>query len=141
MTTARSFPVVMVTGARTFTDRDAVYAALEDAVATYARFAVRHGDCPKGADRIARDWCEHNGYPEDRMPADWDQYGKQAGFIRNQAMVDRAPRPLVCLGFVDLCQKEHCWPNPHPTHGTAHAMSCAELAKIPVIRYHHERTS
>lgn len=52
---------------------------------------VVHGDCPRGADRIARDFCEAKGIPQEKYPADWDRYGKAAGRIRNGVMVDTKP--------------------------------------------------
>lgn len=48
---------------------------------------VVHGDCPNGADRIAKDFCEKWGIPQDPFPADWNKYGKSAGHKRNLEMV------------------------------------------------------
>lgn len=55
----------------------------------------------------------------ERHPAEWDKHGKAAGPIRNQKMVDLGA--TVCLAF------------PLPgSRGTAHCMSAARKASIPV---------
>jgi hypothetical protein len=59
---------------------------------------VVHGACPNGADAIAEALAKVDlGWETDPHPADWDLYGKSAGHIRNQEMVDLEPD--VCLGF------------------------------------------
>lgn len=52
---------------------------------------VVHGDCPRGADRMAREFCVRHGITEERYPANWNRLGKAAGHIRNQKMVDTGP--------------------------------------------------
>lgn len=47
---------------------------------------VVHGDCPTGADRIASQLCDNYGIDQEKHPADWKQYGRAAGPIRNQEM-------------------------------------------------------
>ena len=46
-----------------------------------------HGDC-RGADREAAQWAKDRGLVVRAWPAEWDRYGKKAGSLRNQAMVD-----------------------------------------------------
>ena len=41
------------------------------------------GAAPSGADRMIIQWCARYNYPCIEMPADWDTYGPQAGFVRN----------------------------------------------------------
>ena len=43
-----------------------------------------------GPDTFAIEWAEKNGIPVVRMPADWNKYGRSAGFKRNKEMVDIA---------------------------------------------------
>ena len=43
-----------------------------------------------GADLLGKEWAERNGIPVKMFPADWDQYGKSAGFIRNHEMGEYA---------------------------------------------------
>lgn len=49
---------------------------------------IVHGDCPSGADRIAQAWADRHMMPFKKFAADWDQFKKAAGPIRNQKMVD-----------------------------------------------------
>lgn len=55
------------------------------------KFIVKVGDCPTGVDRIVYDWARTmvlNHVELEVFKADWETYGKAAGPIRNQAMVD-----------------------------------------------------
>jgi hypothetical protein len=44
--------------------------------------------CAAGIDLLGENWAKQNGIPIKRFPANWDVFGKQAGFIRNGAMVN-----------------------------------------------------
>ncbi len=46
------------------------------------------GCCPNGVDAVVDDWCRINRISMTRYAADWDVYGKKAGPIRNQKVVD-----------------------------------------------------
>lgn len=63
---------------------------------------IVHGDCPRGVDRIADTWARARqaaGYLVliEPHPANWQQYGRSAGFLRNQQMVDLGAD--LCLAF------------------------------------------
>ena len=49
----------------------------------------------KGVDRAARDWATINYANLKVFSADWEKYGKSAGFIRNQQMLDEGKPDLV----------------------------------------------
>jgi hypothetical protein len=40
----------------------------------------------RGADTMGEQYAASNGYTVHRMPADWNAYGKRAGYIRNREM-------------------------------------------------------
>ena len=44
----------------------------------------------RGADAYGKIWAKNNKVPCTSMPADWDKYGKSAGYRRNQDMADVA---------------------------------------------------
>lgn len=52
----------------------------------------------KGADSLAWRWFDAWGYDIEEYPADWDKYGKRAGYIRNQQMLDEG-KPDQVIAF------------------------------------------
>lgn len=51
--------------------------------------------CAKGADTLAIEWAKSNNILCLEYPADWNKYGKKAGPIRNQQMIEEAFPNLV----------------------------------------------
>jgi hypothetical protein len=51
-----------------------------------------------GADTIARLWASRKGIPNKEFKADWKIYGKAAGALRNQKMLDEG-RPDLVVAF------------------------------------------
>lgn len=47
---------------------------------------IVQGGCPTGGDYLARNYAKSKGYELKEFPADWDTYGKLAGYIRNKQM-------------------------------------------------------
>lgn len=91
---------VLVCGSRTFTDREAVDAVLNGiAAATDRNLIVIHG-AARGADRMAHDWTTLNDVPVLAFAANWNKYGKRAGFVRNSEMLEDG-KPDVVWAFVD----------------------------------------
>lgn len=105
---------LLVTGSRDWTDAAFIEDKLTRGYLYYGGFILVQGDCPTGADAIAKAWAVRNGYPHEDVPADWERdcdsscyhkprfkYGRpycpMAGHLRNQVMVDRGAD--VCLAF------------------------------------------
>jgi hypothetical protein len=92
----------------------------------HGAFVLVHGACATGADAAAHHWYEVAGADlgciEVRYPADWEQFGKRAGPIRNEKMIREAGAELV-LAFPLL-----------DSRGTKHTIELAEAAGIPVKR-------
>jgi hypothetical protein len=80
-----------------------------------------HGDAD-GVDRQAAARWESEGLPTEAHPADWARYGKRAGPIRNQEMVDLGAD--LCIGFVH-----------EKSIGTRDCLQRAEMKDIPIIRH------
>ena len=74
----------------------------------------------RGADRLGKQYAEECGWELEEYPADWDKYGKAAGPIRNQHMLDEG-KPDMVIAFLA--------PN---SRGTKDMISRAEKANIPV---------
>lgn len=130
--------LIGITGSRTWSGRASVWTPLN-------RLRVKHGTlenplrilngkAKRGADLLVSEWTEEykgEGVLEIPCPADWS-LGGQAGFIRNQQMVDR--RPGFFLAWVNPCPgtKPWCPKGLHPTHGAADCVDKARDAGIPV---------
>jgi hypothetical protein len=55
---------------------------------------IIHG-AAAGADTLAREWAEAYGIEHHPFPAQWDKYGKRAGFLRNRQMIAEGKPDLV----------------------------------------------
>lgn len=91
-----------------------------DRLAALKPSIVIHGDCPKGADSIAKAWARSNGVPEKGYPAEWTLHGKRAGPIRNIEMLDDNLDADVVLAF------------PRGGGGTEHCMREAKKRRMVV---------
>jgi hypothetical protein len=49
----------------------------------------------RGADRAAARLARVMGFKVVEYPADWDRFGKRAGFLRNQAIVDNCDKVVA----------------------------------------------
>lgn len=88
---------VLVFGGRDWNKRKVTYAALDQLDKQYSFSAVIDG-MARGADELAFDWALSRGVKTERYKADWDKYGKAAGPIRNQQMLDEG-LPDVAVAF------------------------------------------
>jgi len=86
---------VLITGSRSWTDYETIKTAFEELGNGHTLVS---GNCPQGADFLCEKAAEELGWEIELYPADWNQHGKKAGFIRNSEMVERGAD--VCLGFV-----------------------------------------
>lgn len=73
--------IVLVTGGRGYRDQDKVWDTLDDINPE----VVIHG-AASGVDTLAGDWAKARGRDFVAYPADWKEYGKAAGPIRNEEM-------------------------------------------------------
>jgi len=73
----------------------------------------------RGADRAASDWATCNYARLEEFPADWVQYGKRAGPIRNEDMLNRG-NPNLVISFPG-------------GRGTAHMVKIAKKAGVEVV--------
>ena len=77
----------------------------------------------RGADLTAYKLFKEAGLPVEEYPANWDQHGKQAGYIRNTQMADVAD---MLIAFWD-----------GKSRGTAHMISTMEKQHKPVFVIHY----
>lgn len=96
---------VLVCGGREFDDWDlmsryltSLYLECEDRTSdNKVDFTIIEGGA-RGADFLARVWAKFRYLPFEEFPADWKQFGKSAGFLRNQQMLIEG-KPDVVLAF------------------------------------------
>lgn len=86
---------VLVTGSRGWTDAQ----KLGDTLAALKPTLIIHGGA-RGADRLADEWAKKNGIQTQIHLPDWEGYGKRAGMIRNEQMLNES-RPDVVVAFWD----------------------------------------
>lgn len=129
---------VLVTGSRTWADRQLVYSELDKLLTEYGSLEVMHGYCRKGADLFADEWVTERsqqgiyGIRYLRRPADWVTYKLAAGRKRNQEMVDEGAGE--CLAFFSQCMT-CARMMPHDTHGSADCARRARAAQIHVTMF------
>lgn len=81
---------IIVAGGRNFDNYDLLSKTLTDYVDKLEAWEVDRvlfmSGGARGADRLGEKFAESCGFPFRRFPADWDRYGKSAGYIRNREM-------------------------------------------------------
>ena len=111
--------VVLCCGDRNWTDTAAI-------AAEFARrpeiTTVVHGAC-RGADRLCAEAAEAARCVVVAEPADWTRYGRAAGPMRNQRMLDLYPIDLVLAFHADLGSSK----------GTADMVARARRRGVPVV--------
>jgi hypothetical protein len=86
---------VLVCGQRDFEDHEFLFQKLDDMHQSYWQFSeVIEGGAP-GADQLGGTWAMNNGIALRVFPANWKKYGKAAGPIRNQQMLDEGLPDMV----------------------------------------------
>lgn len=83
--------ILLVTGARKNVEKKFVYSILDRYLLNYFsnEIILIHGNA-LGVDSFAQSWSNDHGIYEISVPAKWNSYGKKAGSIRNELMVQIA---------------------------------------------------
>jgi hypothetical protein len=108
---------VLVCGDRNWTEQVPIYMRLRQLPRDTV---VIHG-CARGADTIGGQVARSLGFKVLEFPADWDKYGKGAGPIRNQQMLDEGKPELVLAFHRNFADSK----------GTKDMVSRAKKANIP----------
>ena len=112
---------VLVCGSRDFSDRSLVDAKLDEVRERLGGVPMRViSGAARGADTLAADWARKNSVPCDEYPAEWERYGRSAGYRRNERMLTEG-RPHLVVAFP---QGE--------SRGTRMMMDIAAKAKVAV---------
>lgn len=100
---------VLVCGGRDYCDRKEFFWQLTRNFVGWSEWTIISG-CAKGADMLAVDFANTYNLECLKYPADWKQYGKAAGSIRNQQMLDEGKPDLVVafkggVGTADMVRR------------------------------------
>lgn len=122
--------IILVCGDRHWKDREMIE---REITAVQSEFDVDNDEVvivegeANGADKMARQYAVQVGIPVHPYPAQWSRFGRSAGPIRNQWMLDEEHPDLVLAFHDDLANSS----------GTADMIEKAEKAGIPVRKIHH----
>ena len=86
---------VIVAGGRDFTDYALLKSTLHHLLSKKSDIEIVSG-VARGADSLALQFASQNHLPVKKFPANWDIYGKSAGFRRNKEMAEYAD---ACVCF------------------------------------------
>lgn len=76
----------------------------------------------RGADQLGEQFANKYGLKLTKFPADWDKYGKSAGYIRNEEMAKYANENGILFAFWDGKSK-----------GTNHMINLAKKYSLNII--------
>lgn len=109
---------IIVCGGRRFGNTHFAYAVLDELHAATPVTGVIDGGAT-GADLIGNRWAFHRGVSRTTVPAEWQEYGRAAGPLRNKKMLDLKPDLVVAFPG---------------GRGTENMIALAEKAGVRVVR-------
>lgn len=109
---------ILVCGGRDYDNKEYLFSVLDKANTRWRNIVIIHG-AATGADELAAEWSIERQVDVECYPANWKQYGKRAGFIRNSQMLNEGHPDLV-IAFPG-------------GNGTAMMVKLAKAANISVI--------
>lgn len=115
---------LIVAGGRDFSNTELFLKTMQQVEQELAEYSVSLvSGMAKGADKMGWQFARDQGITCHEFPADWDKYGKAAGFRRNQEMADFSD------GLVAFWDGK--------SHGTKHMIETmkAQNKWIMVVRY------
>lgn len=117
---------VLICGDRNWSDEDMIRRDIEELYQEHGdELHIINGGA-KGADHIAKNLALNMGIRVSTFPAEWKRYGRAAGPIRNQEMLDEKPEQV--RAYHDFIQN---------SRGTKDMVERAKKANVPtIIRAH-----
>lgn len=79
--------IVIIAGSRNFLDYDLLKEYCDRVLEGKEVTQIVSGTA-RGADTLGERYAEERGIPLKQVPANWDVYGKKAGFMRNEYMAE-----------------------------------------------------
>lgn len=113
---------IIIAGGRDFKDYNKLCRSCDYMLQYIKNIEIVSG-CANGADKLGEKYANEKGFTLHKFPANWDKYGKSAGYIRNEEMAKFSD---VLISFWDGKSK-----------GTEHMINLAKKynLKIKVFNY------
>jgi hypothetical protein len=112
---------VVIAGSRTFDNYDLLFEKCSEALKDYDSVEVEIvSGGAKGADKLGERFAKEKGFALTLFPADWNKFGKSAGYIRNKEMAKYAD---ILIVFWDGVSK-----------GTKHMIDLAEKNELKITK-------
>ena len=86
---------LIIAGSREFNDYQLLIDTLREHELTVNTVSEVVSGCARGADKLGERWAISQCLPIAKFPADWDSYGKRAGYVRNGEMAEYADACIV----------------------------------------------
>lgn len=126
---------IVVTGDREWTSLETIHTAIQYVLDRFdllpKELRLVEGEC-RGADKGCRIVAEALGVEVIPEPPEWKKFGKAAGVIRNQRMLDDHPDLKVCLAFHDDLSR---------SKGTKDMIKRCQKLSLPVWHFQTNSTS
>lgn len=117
---------VAIVGSRTFTDERMVRQIVARLQERHEELTIVSGGA-RGVDTFAAQAAMDRGVRVQVFPAEWDRYGKRAGYLRNVTIVENADMVIALFA-----------PGPR-SKGTSHTVNIAREQHKTVCEYHEGR--
>ncbi len=113
---------IIIAGGRDFDDYDLLRESCDYLLKNQTEVEIISG-CANGADKLGEKYAEERGYKITKFPANWNKFGKSAGFKRNIEMSEYAD---ALIAFWDSESK-----------GTSHMINQArnKNLKVRIVNY------
>lgn len=113
---------LLIVGSRNFDNFELLKEELDKIIADYDKTIIISGGA-KGADYLAELYADRNHLGKIIMKADWNKYGKSAGYVRNREMHKfiSEKKNRLCVAFWDGKSK-----------GTTHSFDLANIYNNPI---------
>ena len=108
---------VIVAGSRNFNDYELLTAKLDKILSKRDNVQIVSGGA-RGADSLGDRYAKEHNLPLKIFPANWDLYGRSAGYRRNEQMAEYAD---ALVAFWD-----------GESHGTKHMIETAQAMGLPL---------
>ena len=113
---------IIIAGSRNFNDYNLLKTSCDNLLTQFTNIEIVSGTA-RGADKLGERYAREKGYDIKQFPANWDKFGKRAGYLRNDEMAQYAD---MLIAFWDGASK-----------GTKHMIDLANKRgiKVEIVNY------